>query len=1458
MAANKENLSQASEYYWELLEDYYVRLKKVINPLWIDTFERIFNRYREMIIVNTESSAVYQKDLMMQDPEDFDNFFHLAMEIEERLIQTNLPLYKHKYQIVNASIYKSLLIVQGDTGCGKSTQIPQYFFTNPWYYGYSVYVTEPRKFAADCLSSKVCSDLEGLVNVHSCSNHADLSKVSSGSLVYIKETFFLSLLLEEAQKEVPFQGVRAIVLDEIHEFSIEVEVILALLVFDIKEKRSDLSIIIASATLEQEELIDYLGRDYCASLQCNWKPYTVETSYLKECNNYTYDVIKTIERLVTNSSPKTILVFLTGLSEINFVQSIIKKKFSNLKVLLLHGKMEYREQEKVLSTTNETRVILSTNFAESSITIPNVTHVIDCGREKLTTFNDSKLSETQVVFISQASAIQRKGRAGREGPGYCFRMYSLEDYECMERFRTPKILSSGLGQALLKLQSYGLRPIDLPLLHKPSPEKIKAAYLNLIINNQLNKQLEVTDAGRFSLIIDIDPVLASMIYFSGFKMEIILLACLLKCCDNIYDPKKWLNIPNFLLNPLFIKEGDFLLLLFIARQYSMIKCSKCFNEAYDWKIKDCQDCSHCRKSWARYLMIQEKSLSIAFKYMGDIVKTMTDYKIEFTYMFTEEQTKKEIELAANIHAETPESLINEVLDQYSAISEPFRKIIVNSFFINFSERISEDNYEPGYLRIETKELGVISANSIMIRPCTSYAMPPDFIICFRFAKVNSKLFFKFCTYAMISDDNDRLTSWLKQKKYEKNSGDYNVVAFQNIGKAYFTELHAHGGEKLAKIEQKFTDRGIYVIFHLNKYIKAIQITVHKANELEVRRIMESELKEIRQCLKDRSKLHISMNQSYCAILSLGCKIKEIINLRDEIKYKISNLDPSLSNSDITKELKNTFEFNFASIERATDSILVFVYFVSKEQAYSACKSLKIKPLKGRYNFIDSMESLCDSSKRGKKLKVSIPLSLSSEDLASVFSSYNEMEIHRVNNRMGNTEMIASFKSFERAEYFASNFRVLIRDRFGISASSATVLSDGIHVPKDLLRHAKVKEYIEDIKNDCNCYIDLNKSYSRIYCDFDSIPEAAKDRILLLIKNDTVESPFLIWREIYRKTHYHKGKVLSWQEWQISAEVSCVYHSYRKLIVIYGLPYKRSEALNYLRSQVHSISSQIVSETISYDTRKYGPHFWKEALVVYDELELNLDQKYGKVHVKGIKETVDQFLLTFQGYTKKELEKKYECNFCYENMMNCSVELSLCGHILHKTCFVKYLESKLSDFSKSVPIRCIYCQEKVTYDDLFSICSLELLQNIEKASVNCFMDIGLGKKKYSWCENLECSHIYEISSTLSNGKILRYCPECKLRLCTKCSRPAYGNHDVECEREWQKIHAQANHEWIIMNTVQCPLCEMSYEKSGGCNHMTCTRCENHFCFICRKIIMNKNVLDHYQDPETVCYRKYINA
>ena len=353
--------------------------------------------------------------------------------------------------------------------------------------------------------------------------------------------------------------------------------------------------------------------------------------------------------------------------------------------------------------------------------------------------------------------------------------------------------------------------------------------------------------------------------------------------------------------------------------------------------------------------------------------------------------------------------------------------------------------------------------------------------------------------------------WLREINYKKNSQLYESISFSNIGEAYFTEMTAQNYEYVEFIEKKLKIAAISNLVTMDRKAKIIYATIELGRSKEARDIIEKELDEIKNNVYSKNKTHISMNSSFCIVLGPGCLVEQIISLHDEVKYKIMGLDSKLSNSRIIKDLRNTFDFNFTSIERTCENTCdAIIYFTTKEQAELSLPKLRTQPLKGLYGPICDMTHITNSSDKGTKVKVIIPIKISQEEVNKTFGCCQDLISLKSQNVREKTEIILKFKNYESTEFFAHNFRVLIRDRFEISFSSVQILSDGIFIPRHLHKYKReVKKYISNLRKESKCNIQLNAKCTRIYCFFSKLPDAAKDGIALLVKNEFLKIQPLI-------------------------------------------------------------------------------------------------------------------------------------------------------------------------------------------------------------------------------------------------------------------------------------------------------------------------------------------------------------
>ncbi|KAJ1351621.1 Pfam:DUF1605 [Parelaphostrongylus tenuis] len=405
-----------------------------------------------------------------------------------RKSQRELPIAERKREILQLLENNQVLIIAGDTGCGKSTQVPQYLLQN----GYTgIACTQPRRIACTSLARRVAYEtLNAYGSEVAYQIRFETMKSKRTKMLFLTE----GLLLRQMEKDSLLQQYNVIILDEIHERHLNSDLLLGLL-RDLIGKRDDLKLILMSATINLELYREYFhgapviqvpGRLFPIQLRYHpIKQYIMESekkSHKIDPQPYVR-ILELIDKQFPSSERGDALVFLNGIAEISTVGEALKTYAELTKawiILMLHSALSVEEQDKVfdVAPSGVRKCILSTNIAETSVTIDGIRFVIDSGKVNLinheTGSGTQKLSE---FWVSKASADQRKGRAGRTGPGVCYRLYSQEQYDKMNDFTPSEINRVALHEMALRMISLnlGLDPQTFPFIERPQEEKLNEA-----------------------------------------------------------------------------------------------------------------------------------------------------------------------------------------------------------------------------------------------------------------------------------------------------------------------------------------------------------------------------------------------------------------------------------------------------------------------------------------------------------------------------------------------------------------------------------------------------------------------------------------------------------------------------------------------------------------------------------------------------------------------------------------------------------------------------------------------------------------------------------------------------------------------------------------------------------------------------------------------------------------------
>ena len=424
------------------------------------------------------------------------------------------------------------LILDAPAGAGKSTMVPISLLDEIWLEDKIIIMLEPRRVAARAvafqmaklLNEKIGQTVGYQVKMDSCfSKDTKILVVTEG------------ILTRKLQSDQALENVAMIIFDEFHERSIHTDLSLALSLQSQELLRDDLKILLMSATVNSSKIASLLGN--VEIIKSKGRMYAIEDIYLKE--DIKHPTQETLNDFLLNLILKSIkkdegdiLVFLAGMKEIRNISEKLNYKLSNtnIEILSLHSNLSRQEQEKAINKSINRKIILSTNIAQTSLTIKGIKVVIDSGLEKQIRFNPSNvMNHLEYTFISKQSAIQRAGRAGRLSSGKCYKLWHKN--RILEESSKPEILRADLSSFLLDIALWGVEDLnELKILDIPSTEIIDSSKQLLKDIDMLDEKGNITKYGKQSLSLGIHPRFANMIFKAnnlGFAKDACLLACLL-------------------------------------------------------------------------------------------------------------------------------------------------------------------------------------------------------------------------------------------------------------------------------------------------------------------------------------------------------------------------------------------------------------------------------------------------------------------------------------------------------------------------------------------------------------------------------------------------------------------------------------------------------------------------------------------------------------------------------------------------------------------------------------------------------------------------------------------------------------------------------------------------------------------------------------------------------------------
>lgn len=474
----------------------------------------------------------------------------------------DLPVHAQREEFLKIFHSTQIMVFVGETGSGKTTQIPQFVLYDemPHLTGKQVACTQPRRVAAMSVAARVADEMD--VELGEEVGYNIRFENNSGPKTILKYMTD-GMLLREAMEDHDLTRYSCIILDEAHERTLATDILMGLLK-QVSVRRPDLKIIIMSATLDAEKFQNYFNN--APLLAVPGRTHPVEIYYTPEFQrDYLDAAIRTVLQIHATEGEGDILLFLTGEEEIEDAcrkislegdELVREQNCGPLKVYPLYGSLPPHQQQKIFepAPTNPNpngrpgrKVIISTNIAETSLTIDGIVYVVDPGFSKQKVYNPRVRVESLLVSpISKASAQQRAGRAGRTRPGKCFRLYTEEAFkkELIEQ-SYPEILRSNLSSTVLELKKLGIDDlVHFDFMDPPAPETMMRALEELNYLQCLSDEGDLTALGRLASQFPLDPMLAVMLIGSPAY----------SCSEEILTIVAMLSVPNVFVRPALARK----------------------------------------------------------------------------------------------------------------------------------------------------------------------------------------------------------------------------------------------------------------------------------------------------------------------------------------------------------------------------------------------------------------------------------------------------------------------------------------------------------------------------------------------------------------------------------------------------------------------------------------------------------------------------------------------------------------------------------------------------------------------------------------------------------------------------------------------------------------------------------------------------------------------------------------
>ena len=470
--------------------------------------------------------------------------------LPDREYDSDLPITAHRDEIINLVRERQTIVVCGETGSGKSTQLPKFLLDAGYGVSGLIGHTQPRRLAARSVAARLAEELKTTIGelVGFKIRFTDATK--QNTLIKLMTD---GVLLAETQSDRFLDQYDALIIDEAHERSLNIDFLMGYLRKTLA-RRPDLKLIITSATIDPEKfanhfadekgpapIIEVSGRTYPVELRYRPPEHELDGERFGDDDEQSRAIAAAVDELEEEGSGD-ILTFLPTERDIRATAKYLRGHFAargqekSVEILPLYARLTQAEQNKIFAGHSKRRIVLSTNVAESSLTVPGIRYVIDTGLVRISRYAPrSRVRRLPIETVSQASANQRSGRCGRVGPGVCIRLYEEEDFEKRPKFTTPEIKRSDLASVILQCHTLNLGKLEeLPLLDAPTPEALRDGKRTLFELGATEEDDRLTKVGRQLGKLPCDPRVGRMLLEADQRnclAEVVVIAAAIECQD---------------------------------------------------------------------------------------------------------------------------------------------------------------------------------------------------------------------------------------------------------------------------------------------------------------------------------------------------------------------------------------------------------------------------------------------------------------------------------------------------------------------------------------------------------------------------------------------------------------------------------------------------------------------------------------------------------------------------------------------------------------------------------------------------------------------------------------------------------------------------------------------------------------------------------------------------------------